>query len=576
MSTTQTAPDGVFNPDTEFQLALTSGAFADLQRALATDTGPNADEPERGTYCVITQSTGHDRVTYLIQEVVMPDEGDVWWLENEGLQFDPDYRHEATERAKSVDGGGILIVHTHPNGSAGPSRGDYGADAGDLYTAAQRLPPDAPLAAGVRSDSDGSWHIRACNMSVARTPAQRDQPAFGPSSATWTPATAIRVVGETFEKHSTTAEATGPAGVAGSVDSDLVDSSEKLWAHKGQKKLAGLRIGVVGAGGGGSILAEWLPRLGVGELVLVDFDRLEKANFNRHQGATRADIRNQRLKVRVSARVATRSAVAENFEVRPVVGSIVESKREEYDPLQHLLDCDIIINAADPHWARKVLDDLGRAHVIPVIDAGTDLDVDEQEQLTDDAYSNVALSAPGHPCLNCSRMWDAEQVSADKEGENEGYLDDNDDEESRAPSVIFMNGLVESLALQRLAAYVLDVAPNLRVGVLRYLPADPDIRWRLSGTEEQTNCDSDCDRDELTAAGDSVNVNLDRRIDPRLSDHLENGLTKHGIVDPAPVDESPEPQLSLADDHGQSGGEPETTTEHDRGIFARLRDALPI
>ncbi len=55
-------------------------------------------------------------------------------------------------------------------------------------------------------------------------------------------------------------------------------------------KLQSLRVGVVGAGGTGSPTIMLLARAGVGELVVVDNDRLERSNLNRVRGAGVPDV----------------------------------------------------------------------------------------------------------------------------------------------------------------------------------------------------------------------------------------------------------------------------------------------
>jgi hypothetical protein len=547
----------------EFHLAADSETFAALERALSPDEGPNSDEGERGAFAVITQSRGHRRVTYNVQDVVMPEDGDIWYAgldpsiepgaltsddvdelidtQDVGLQYSAAYRRRARQAAAAVDGGGLLIAHTHPWGAAVPNKVDQAVARRDLYGPAQELDVDAPLAALLYSESE-SWHARAIEMDVARTQAQRDHDGFGPHTAVETPATAIRVVGPRFEKIRTvaTAEKMGPAGVDGEIDPELVDSSRRLWGLDGQETLAGLRVGVTGSGGGGSILAEWLARLGVGEIVLVDYDRLEPANFNRHQGARPEDIEHERLKVRVSGRIAQRSATASNFEVTPVVGSLVEADREQFDPLPALLDCDVIINASDMDWGRNVLDDLGFAHLIPVFDGGSSLATDEDGVLTDESYSTVSLSVPGGVCLRCADVWTQDGVDEDMEHDQSiGYVDEdseaNDEPGGRAPSVVSLNGLVESLVVQRFQAVVLGVAPELTTGALRYYPSNASPQWRLGPDGEIADCLDSCDRPALTGGGEAAFESTYRYRDPVLSSALEDGdLTDQhgGIVSP--------------------------------------------
>ena len=589
MSTTTPRPSGPSEAN-EFHFAISEEQFESLELALSPERGPNAEESERGAFCVITRVRGRDRVTYLVQDVIMPCEGDTYWagkgpragdgggqikIESgkHGLQYRPEYQRRARRAAENIAGGGLLIVHTHPRGEAAPNQFDRRRQRRNLYPLAQRLNPDAPLGAMLYSEGadeeNVQWHIRGLEMNVARTSGQRGQEEFGPDTGPATPATALRVVGEEFDKKATVATepGSGPRGTTGVIDKALVDSVEELWGFEGQRELAGLRIGVTGCGGGGSILAEYLPRLGVGEVVLVDFDHIEPGNFNRHQGARRVDVDEQRLKVSVSARVATNAATAENFQVRPVVGSVVESHRAEYDPLPHLLDCDIIINAADPHWVRKVLDDFSYASLIPVFDGGNRLDIDDQGELTDQAYSSASLAGPGHACLECADAWVESQVSQDYEDlDSRGYM--GEDEDDRAPSVISMNGLMENFVLQRFQAFTLGVAPRLTKGAFRYTPALGRISRIKYGRDELVGCKKSCERPALEGCGEPAIDDIYRFVDPVLTKQLEDhSLEVSGVVEPAPDGPKRESDrdTKLDDD---------TITQRIRSWVATLKDAF--
>lgn len=266
------------------------------------------------------------------------------------LTFSDQYLNRARRRAHEMDGeSGLLILHTHPSG-ASPSRPDQRSDRENLYATKKKL-GDVPVAAGIRGDNDDAWHIRAYEFNVARTQQQAQSSEFGIETAETEPATAIRVVGDRVQKLRTTAtrDKMGPAGVDGPANRALQNSTDGLWGQGGQESLAGLRVGIVGCGRVGGILIEWSVRLGVGQQVLVDFDRLEQANFNRSQSASRSDVNDNKLKVEYAAHVAEESATADEFQARPVVGSVCESDRPDYDVLPELLDCDIILNAADTH-----------------------------------------------------------------------------------------------------------------------------------------------------------------------------------------------------------------------------------
>jgi tRNA A37 threonylcarbamoyladenosine dehydratase len=59
------------------------------------------------------------------------------------------------------------------------------------------------------------------------------------------------------------------------------DRQARLFGDRGQALLATLKVGVIGAGGAGLLLLQWLAHLGVGHLVAVDPDRLETSNLPR-------------------------------------------------------------------------------------------------------------------------------------------------------------------------------------------------------------------------------------------------------------------------------------------------------
>jgi tRNA A37 threonylcarbamoyladenosine dehydratase len=131
----------------------------------------------------------------------------------------------------------------------------------------------------------------------------------------------------------------------------MTESSALLWGEPGQRILAELTIGIAGLGGVGGILVEHVARPGIGSLVIVDYGRLEDGNFNRSQGATRAESRPQSPKVDVYPRIATEAATAPNFHVVKCRESVAEM-----EGLRPLLDCDLILAAADDALARQVLD----------------------------------------------------------------------------------------------------------------------------------------------------------------------------------------------------------------------------
>lgn len=80
---------------------------------------------------------------------------------------------------------------------------------------------------------------------------------------------------------------------------NFYDRTERLLGANAVAKLARAHVVVLGVGGVGSWAAEALARAGIGELTLVDFDRIAPSNLNRQVHALTSTI--GRLKVEVMA-----------------------------------------------------------------------------------------------------------------------------------------------------------------------------------------------------------------------------------------------------------------------------------
>lgn len=80
---------------------------------------------------------------------------------------------------------------------------------------------------------------------------------------------------------------------------NFYDRTERLLGAAAVAKLARAHVVVLGVGGVGSWAAEALARAGIGELTLVDFDRIAPSNLNRQVHALTSTI--GRLKVEVMA-----------------------------------------------------------------------------------------------------------------------------------------------------------------------------------------------------------------------------------------------------------------------------------
>lgn len=482
--------------------ALTKVQYADIQHRLfgsAPEGLGGEHDPERGFLTIIFVATGASRRTLILGDIVEPRPGDVRWVSHRGLVMSHAYYSRAISFAQSIPGAGLLNVHSHPRPQSGttppvPSEHDLASDIQELWAVSRSLGESRPLAAGILTPG-GGISFREYVFKHPLTSAQAQMREFGPKGGAITYATHARIVGPELRiRHA------DPTRRSRSLnpDPEMTDSSVLLWGKSGQMVLAELTVGIAGLGGVGGMLAENLARLGIGKLVLVDYDRLEKANLNRSQGATRSEACGRTVKVAVYSRIAREAATCPKFDISMFRESVVEDAG-----LRPLLDSDIIIAAADDAFARQVLDHAAYAHLIPVIDGGTILRADESTLKFKAGKSQVAAAGPGHPCLECQGVYDQEEATIARESADWGrYVEiagkpSAAESDLRAPSVICNNGLVASLMGLRLLSIVLHLMPDALIGTQRYYVEEGVLAWGVN-----RKCKPGCPKPSWTGKGD--------------------------------------------------------------------------
>ena len=459
------------------------------------------EDPERGFLAAVFPATGVARRTLLLGEVIEPEADDVFWSEEEGLVMTHRYYSRALSAVQSIPGAGLVNVHSHPGPRSGvspplPSGQDLRTDARELCFVSRALPEGRPTAAAIVTPG-GGMSVREYAFRRPRSKEEARSRGFGPAGAKISFAQRVRVVGPGLRV--LWADPTRKE-FRTDVNDGMTESSILLWGERGQRILSELCIGIAGLGGVGGIVAEHLARLGVGALVLVDYDRLEEGNFNRSQGATRSEAGLRVPKVEVYARVARESATAPNFQVLAFRESVAEGAG-----LQPLLDCDIVVSAADDAFGRQVLDHAAYAHLIPVIDGGTILVPDAASMALVAGKSQVVGGGPGHVCLECQGVYTQEEATVARESAGWGdYIDlkvgdeRKTTRELRAPSVICNNALVASLIGLRILAVALRVTGRTLRGTQRYYVEEGNLAW--GPTKE---CRGDCPKSSWTGLGDA-------------------------------------------------------------------------
>jgi molybdopterin/thiamine biosynthesis adenylyltransferase len=234
--------------------------------------------------------------------------------------------------------------------------------------------------------------------------------------------------------------------------SNIFDRQVRAFGVAGQTALQGLRIGIVGLGGTGAVVAQQLVHLGLRDFILVDPDVLEATNLNRVPNATPSDI--GRPKVEIAARYIR--AISEHASVKSVQGDIIHDRAA-----RELLNADVIFGCTDSHGSRAVLQQVSYQYMIPCIDMGVTITVADGR--VTHIYGRVQLLAPGLACLTCGELLDPNEVRRDMmtafERRADPYIQG---EREPAPAVISLNSTVASLAVTMLLSMVARVPVSAR------------------------------------------------------------------------------------------------------------------
>ena len=255
---------------------------------------------------------------------------------------------------------------------------------------------------------------------------------------------AYRIIGPTIKRLYS-----GPRAV--SETDPAHDRQVRMFGAAGQALLGTSKVAVVGLGGVGSLVAEYLTRLGVGHLVLIDPDRIESTNLSRVVGATAVDVETGQLKTQIAVRHAREVA---HDAILDAISEDV-AKRSIADILR---DCDFIFLAADSMRARLLVNAVTHQYLIPAIQMGAKIRANESGSI-EDAMSAVRHLRPRHGCLWCNGLIDPAQLAIEAKT-NEERKDQAYGVNEPNPSVITLNAVAAAHAVNDFLFDFLDLRPN--------------------------------------------------------------------------------------------------------------------
>jgi molybdopterin/thiamine biosynthesis adenylyltransferase len=235
------------------------------------------------------------------------------------------------------------------------------------------------------------------------------------------------------------------------------DRQIRAFGSQGQNVIRSLRVGVVGLGGTGSVVAQQLAHLGVGHLLLIDPDNLEASNLNRVIGSTPRDIGDS--KVAISSRLV--KEISPHTAVRTVRGSVYFR-----GIARELLDTDFFFCCTDTQGSRAILAQFAYQYRLPCIDIGVSL-LAEAGRVSR-ISGRVQMLAPGLPCLTCLNLLDSEAVRrdllTDAERNADPYIVGGWEPQ---PSVISINSVMASLGVSMFLAAVTGMPMESRYQIYR-------------------------------------------------------------------------------------------------------------
>ena len=319
----------------------------------------------------------------IVTELLLPVDGERTLHGN--VSFEPHYLGRVARRACQT-GMGVAFMHSHPIPGWQPmSRADVIAER-DRIAAPSRA-AGLPLL-GLTVGTDGVWSARFWSWDgreYSRTDCDK-----------------VRVVGPGLHVSA------NPHHSPPFSRSIRLRRTLDTWGPERQAALASLRIGVVGLGSVGSIIAEALARIGATDILLVDADRVEEHNLDRLLYATERDI--GRFKVDMVAEQLRRGASAASFRV--------DTKRawvQERDAYVSVLDCDILFAAVDRPLPKDLLNNIAYVHCIPVVFGGVRVATKSDGYLADATWS-VVRAGPESRCLRCDGQYTTSAVMMERDG----------------------------------------------------------------------------------------------------------------------------------------------------------------
>ena len=299
------------------------------------------------------------------------------------------------------------------------------------------------------------------------------------------------------------------------------DRQVRLFGQRGQTILSRTRVAIIGVGGVGILLAEYLGRLGVGEFVVIDPDHVDPTNLPRMVDATGRDAMTwlvaperpewmrslgQRLatpKVRLAGRIIRKA----NKRARVLA---FRTYMEDSAALAAIKACDYMFLAADSHRARLLFNALVHQYLIPGVQLGSRIRSDQKTGAVEHVHTATRWVLPETGCLVCNAQINParlqeESVSAAMRRQQK-YTDEPD---VASPSVITLNAMTASQAANDFLFYITGLAqPDAFTGYVRSHPLSRRVGEMVSPRKDEQCPECGLTSEGRFARGDAATLPL--------------------------------------------------------------------
>lgn len=316
----------------------------------------------------------------------------------------------------------ILKIHSHPAGFPQFSKTDDESD-GELFQSIFGWCEHDGVHASAVMVPDGGIFGRV----------------FTPTMETF-PISKISIVGDTikiFEDGAAT-------------EDDFSLRTRQAFGDDTYQKLKQMKVGVIGCSGTGSPTIEQLVRLGVGTIVIIDPDHVEKKNLNRILNTTIDDAEKMRLKTDVLSDAINRIGLGT---------TVIKYNANIYDnreALDDLITSDAICGCVDSVDGRHLISQLTNFYLVPFFDLGVRLDADGSGGIKA-ITASVHYIQPGCSTLFSRKLYTSKRLADEnlqrqspedfKELEKQGYVHNANVDR---PAVISINMQISSMAINEL------------------------------------------------------------------------------------------------------------------------------